>query len=182
MRGFRILKLAETPSFIMTIFWFSPLLTEHVVACEKKGSCFVFWQARDGCKWHLAFDNRNFFKAQPRKDEVLFIVAQFPTKPYKYSQVVGAREKNKWCLRHNVLLSKWLESCACVWPQKTNEFKDRCIQMSIWWMTLLKKSNIWSVGWCTMPIRITFLNNLDSFMLETLNEINDGARRARIMF
>ena len=35
MRGFRILKLAETPSFIMTIFWFSPLLTEHVVACEK---------------------------------------------------------------------------------------------------------------------------------------------------
>jgi len=35
MTGFRILKLAETPSFIMTIFWFSPLLTEHVVACEK---------------------------------------------------------------------------------------------------------------------------------------------------
>jgi len=33
-----------------------------------------------------------------------------------------------------------------------------------------------------MPIRITFLNNLDSFMLETLNEINDGARGARIMF
>ena len=27
-----------------------------------------------------------------------------------------------------------------------------------------------------MPIRIIFLNNLDSFMLETLNEINDGLR------
>jgi len=39
MRGFRILKLAETPSFIMMIFWFSPLLTEHVVACQKKESC-----------------------------------------------------------------------------------------------------------------------------------------------